>query len=160
LRRGRPLKLSDLRGKVVALTFIYTRCPLPDFCPMLDTKFARASEQASAVTKRASRLVFLSVSFDPEHDTPEALARHARARGAKPPLWTFAVATHPELARVGRPLGLVYGPGRDEVLHNLVVAVIGPDGRLVRIETGAAARAWEPGDLLKTMYSQIPRSHE
>lgn len=154
--QGKPLRLSDLRGRVVALTFIYTRCPLPDFCPRLDAKFAEASGRVPA--GKADRVRFLSVSFDPEHDTPEVLGRHARARGARPPLWTFAVASHEQLARVARPLGLVYGPGRDEVAHNLVVAVIGPDGRLARLEAGAAARGWSADDLLRAMYSLIPAS--
>ena len=153
---GKSFRLSDLRGKVVALTFIYTRCPLPDFCPRLDAKFAEATSSA----RRTEALRFLSVSFDPEHDTPEILSQHARARGAKPPLWTFAVAAHDQLAKVARPLGLTYGPARDEIMHNLIVAVIGADGRLVRLETGSAARSWEAANLLKTMYSSIPRSHD
>ena len=56
------------------------------------------------------------------------------------------------------PLGLVYGPGRGEIIHNLSAAVIGPDGRLDRLETGEAARSWDTADLFKTMYSQIPGS--
>src|SRR5262249_57990521 len=123
---GRPLRLSDLRGKVVALTFIYTRCPLPDFCPRMDRKFAEASSQAAAVTGRADHLRFLSVSFDPEHDTPDVLARHARTQGARPPLWSFAVAPHDQLAKVAPALGLTYGPVKDEIIHNLIVAVIDP----------------------------------
>ena len=148
---GKTFRLSSLRGKVVALTFIYTRCPLPDFCPRLDAKFAEATSTA----RKAGSLRFLSVSFDPEHDTPAVLTRHARARGAKPPLWTFAVATHDELAKVAGQLGLAYGPTRDEIMHNLIVAIVGADGRLVRLETGAAARDWSAAELLKTMYSSI-----
>src|SRR5262249_35001926 len=77
---GRPFRLADLRGKVLPLTFIYTRCPLPGFCPRMDRKFAEASSQAAAGPGRADRLRFLSVSFDPEHDTPDVLARHARTQ--------------------------------------------------------------------------------
>jgi len=156
---GKTFRLSDLRGKVVALTFVYTRCPLPDFCPRMDTKFAEASDRASANAQRAERLRFLSVSFDPEHDTPEVLDRHARARGAKPPLWSFAVAPHDQLSKVARPLGLTYGPGKNEIIHNLILAVIDADGRLARLETGSAARSWEVSDLLKTMYSRLPGSN-
>lgn len=153
---GKSLRLSDLRGKSVALTFIYTRCPLPDFCPRMDAKFADASERAAVGRGKYEKLRFISVSFDPEHDTPETLRQHARARGARAPLWTFAVASHPELSKVARPLGLVYGPGKDEVVHNLVVAVIGPDGKLVRLETGTKAREWPAGEIVKTMDSSIP----
>lgn len=155
---GKTFKLSDLRGKVVALTFIFTRCPLPDFCPRMDRKFAALADRVAAVPARGERVRLVSVSIDPDHDTPEVLKEHARRQGAKPPLWTFAVAPHRELDKVSGPLGLVFGPARDGIIHNLTVAVIDPEGRLTRLETGPAAGAWDPLDLLKTIYSRIPRS--
>jgi protein SCO1/2 len=157
---GRTLKLSELRGAVVVLTFIYTRCPLPDFCPLMDRKFAELAGTIGAFPARAARVRLLSVSFDPEHDTPEVLRRHAESRGARPPLWTFAVAAHAELAKVAGSLGLAYGPGRDEIIHNLATAVIDPRGRLARLEIGSAGKNWKPLELLKTIYSLIPASGE
>lgn len=152
---GAALRLSDLRGSVVVLTFIYTRCPLPDFCPAIDRKFGDLAARLAAVPDRASKVRLLSVSFDPEHDTPEVLRKHAAMRGAAPPLWTFAVATHAELGRVGPALGLTYGPTRGEIVHNLSTAVIGPDGRLVALRVGEEGRTWQPADLLKAIYSSI-----
>ncbi len=151
-QEGRTLRLSDLRGEVVILTFIYTRCPLPEFCPAMDAKFADLARRISAVPAGPSRVRLLSVSFDPEHDTPEVLAAHAARRGAKPPLWTFAVASHEELAKVAGPLGLSYVPGTREIDHNLRTAVIGPDGRLARLEAGPG---WSSADLLETVYALI-----
>ena len=153
---GRALRLSDLRGKVVVLTFIYTRCPLPDFCPRMDRKFAELADRVGAKSGRAGKVRLLSVSFDPENDTPEVLKKHADGRGARPPLWTFAAASHEELAKAGPGLGLRYGPSRGEVVHNLTVAVVGPDGRLVRAEAGGAARDWPAADLLRAVYSALP----
>jgi protein SCO1/2 len=153
---GKTLKLSDLRGKVVALTFVYTRCPLPDFCPLMDRKFSDLAAKVSASSKRAEQVRLLSVSFDPEHDTPEVLTKHARVQGARPPLWTFAVASHEELARVARPLGLLYGPGSNEIIHNLCTAVIDPEGRLAQVEISAEARNWQPAELLKLISSLVP----
>jgi protein SCO1/2 len=153
---GKALKLSDLRGEVVVLTFIYTRCPLPDFCPLMDRKFAELAGKIAASPQRAERVRLLSVSFDPEHDTPEVLEKHARVQGASPPLWTFAVASHAELARVAAPLGLMYGPSETEIIHNLSTAVIDPEGRLARLEIGTAARSWSASDLLKQVVSLIP----
>ncbi len=155
-QEGKSLRLSDLRGKVVGLTFIFTRCPLPDFCPKMDRKFADAANRLEAVPKRAGEVRLISLSFDPEHDTPEILRKHAATRGANPPVWSFAVATHPELGKVAPSLGLFYGPQGSEIIHNLVIAVIDPEGRLVRLESGNAARNWDTADLLKTMYSRIP----
>ncbi len=141
---GRPLRLSELRGNVVVLTFIYTRCPLPDFCPLMDKKFAELSRRLEAVPGRAERVRLLSVSFDPEHDTPEVLRRHARLAGAEPPLWTFAVASHDELRKVAESLGLTYGATGDEIIHSLSTAVIDGQGRLARLETG---NRWDVGEV-------------
>ena len=158
-QEGKTLRLSDLRGKVVALTFIFTRCPLPDFCPRMDRKFAEVADRVSAVSRRAEKIRLISLSFDPEHDTPEILARHAATHGAKPPLWLFAVASHPELSKVAPRLGLFYGPQGSEIMHNLVIAVIDAEGKLVRLETGNSARGWDTTDLLKTLYARIPASN-
>lgn len=134
---GRTFALSELRGKVVVLTFIYTRCPLPEFCPRQDTQFAELARRVSRVPERAERVRLLSISFDPEHDTPEVLRRHASLRGAKPPLWTFAVGTHEALYSFGPPLGLVYSPdAAGEFIHSISTAIIGADGRLIRLERG------------------------
>src|SRR5262249_4052620 len=102
-QEGRALRLSELRGFVVVLTFIYTRCPLPEYCPRVDRKFAELADKIRAVPGRADRVRLLSVSFDPEHDSPEVLSRHARAQGAVPPLWTFAVASHAEPPQAPNP---------------------------------------------------------
>jgi protein SCO1 len=152
-QEGRTLQLSDLKGEVVILTFIYTRCPLPEFCPAMDTKFADLARRISASPARSGRVRLLSISFDPEHDSPEILAAHAARRGAKSPLWTFAVASHEELAKVAGPLGLSYVPGTRDIGHNLRTAVIGPDGKLARLEQGPG---WSPVDLLETAYALIP----
>src|SRR5262249_35557919 len=145
---GKPFKLSDLRGKVVVLTFIYTRCPLPDFCPAMDRKFAELASKVEAVSGRAEQVRLLSMSFDPEHDTPAVLREHAKVQGARPPVWTFAVATHPELSKIMMPLGLIYGPTGKEIAHNLTTAVIDQEGRLTRLESG---KEWKLADLMKTI---------
>jgi protein SCO1/2 len=157
-QEGKSQRLSELRGNVVALTFIYTRCPLPDFCPLMDRKFGELASRLSAVPERARRIRLISLSFDPDHDTPQVLAKHAQSRGAAPPLWSFAVASHPELAKVAPALGLFYDPTRSEIAHNLVTAIIDPEGKLARLEVGASRNKWENVDLLKTIYSLIPPS--
>jgi protein SCO1/2 len=154
-QEGKTLRLSELRGHVVVLTFIYTRCPLPDFCPLIDRKFRELAEKVGAVHARAERVRFLSVSFDPEHDTHQVLAAHAERLGARPPYWTFAVAAHEELAKVAPALGLTYAPGAIEITHNLATAIIDPNGKLVRLEHG---RRWETNALFKTVFTVSEQS--
>lgn len=153
---GKSLKLSDLRGDVVALTFIYTRCPLPDFCPMMDRKFSELSRRISLSPSRSGKIRLISLSFDPEHDVPDVLKKHAALRGATPPLWTYAVASHDELAKIAPKLGLIYGPGRDEIMHNLCTAVIDAQGKLARLDVGTSRNKWNPDDVLKTIDGLLP----
>jgi protein SCO1/2 len=157
-QEGKRLKLSELRGNVVVLTFLYTRCPLPDYCPALDTKFRRLAERLGAVKARAERVRLLSVSFDPEHDTPDVLRAHAAMQGARPPLWTFAVASHEELRRVIGRLGLVYAPTGNQIIHSVSTAVIAPDGRLAQLVSGEAGKSWKPDELLVTILANLPKS--
>jgi protein SCO1/2 len=152
---GQSIRLSDLRGKVVVLTFIYTRCPMPDFCPYMDRRFAELAQHLSSFPNRAKDIRLISVSFDPEHDTPAILRKHAQIRGAVPPLWSYAVASHEELAKVAAPLGLVFGPSGTEIAHNLSTAVIDRQGRLARLAVGTQANQWETSDLLKTIYALL-----
>ncbi len=150
-QEGQHQRLSDLRGRWVVLTFIYTRCPLPDFCPLMDRKFAELAGRLKLDPEAPEATRLVSLSFDPEYDTPDVLARHAKRNGAVPPLWTFAMATHDELAPVAEGLGLTYAPGEREIAHNLVTAVIGPDGTLVRTLTG---REWSPAALARSLREQ------
>lgn len=159
-QEGRSLKLSELRGDVVVLTFIYTRCPLPDFCPLMDRKFAELAGKLAGSPERARRVRLLSVSFDPEHDTPEVLRKHAAVQGAKPPLWTFAVAAHDELAKVAAPLGLTYGPTSTEIIHNLCTVVIDPTGRLARLEVGNASKKLQASELFQYLVPLIQNAPE
>jgi protein SCO1/2 len=153
---GKTYKLSDLRGNVVVLTFIYTRCPMPDFCPLMDRKFSDLSQRLGAFPKRAKDIRLISLSFDPENDTPEVLRKHAAIRGASPPLWSYAVASHEELARIAPRLGLFFGPDGKEIAHNLCTAIIDPQGRLARLEVGTRPNHWETADFLKTIYGLLP----
>jgi protein SCO1 len=152
---GKAVKLSDLRGSVVAITFIYTRCPLPDFCPLMDKKFSELAQRISAFPDRAEKVRLISLSFDPEHDTPELLRKHAQVRGATPPLWSYAVASHAELAKIAGPLGLFYQPGDSEIAHNLSTAIVDLEGKLARLEIGTDRNKWATSDLQKTIYSLL-----
>lgn len=134
---GRAFRLSALRGSAVLLTFIYTRCPLPNFCPRMDRQFQVV--QKAIEEGRLAGVRLLSVSFDPDYDTPPILKAHAARVGAAPHLWTFATAPRERVEALGGRLGLSLIRERDEsaaITHNLRTAVIDRQGRLVTVLNG------------------------
>jgi protein SCO1 len=135
---GRPFRVSSLRGSAVLVTFIYTRCPLPDFCPRMDAYFG-AIQQALRDGRLREPVRLLSVSFDPVFDTPAALKAHAGAVGADPRVWTFATAPADRVEAWGGRLGLsVIRDPKDpsDITHNLRTAVVDRQGRLMTILDG------------------------
>jgi protein SCO1 len=143
---GAPRPPSSLRGHRVALTFIYTRCPVPDFCPLMDKHFA-AIQRDVRMSSDLADVRLVSVSLDPEFDTPAVLARHAKTVGADPRLWYFATGARDEVLGFARRFGITTEPGQTEgiVVHNLRTAVIDPQGRLVSVQSG---NMWTPAELV------------
>ena len=144
---GTAMPLSSLRGHRVALTFMYVRCPLPDFCPLMDRNFAAVQKTIKSTPSLADvRLV--SVSFDPGYDTPAVLAEHAKKLGADPQIWQFVTATPEEMAKLTRRFGVHVERNAEsaiEITHNLRTAVIDPEGRIVKVHSGTD---WTPAQLV------------
>jgi protein SCO1 len=133
---GRTRDLNEIRGgRAMAITFIYTKCPVPTFCPMMDRQFAEAQALIKA-KGLADNLRLLSVSFDPKNDTPSVLKHHGRTLGFDPKIWTFATGEREQIDRFATNFGvtLVRGeaPNPDEIGHTLRTALIGMDGRLIK----------------------------
>lgn len=144
---GKPRPLSSLRGHRVALTFTYTRCPMPNFCPLMDRHFA-ALQREIKKTPSLADVRLISVSFDPQFDTPPVLKAHARKLEADPLIWSFVTGERDDIARFAARFGVTVE--RDErnpidITHNLRTAIIDPEGRLVKVHTG---NAWMPADVL------------
>jgi protein SCO1/2 len=141
-----PRPLSSLRGHRIALTFMYTRCPIPDFCPLMDRNFSEV-QQAIKKTPELADARLVSVTLDPEYDTPAVLKKHAQALKADPAVWHFVTGDKEELARFWRPFGITAEPGDDSaaVVHNLRTAVIDPQGKVVKVTSG---NMWTPAELI------------
>ena len=139
---GAPLDLGWLDGRPAVVTFIYTRCPLPDFCPAIDARFA-ALQRAILADRTAGglgRARLLSVTIDPGFDTPAVLKAHAARRGADPAVWRFATASPEAIASFGRQFGLDVrqtGEGPADIEHNLRTIVLDSDRRIVEMLTGS-----------------------
>jgi protein SCO1 len=148
---GASHPISAWRGRVVAVTFIYTRCPLPDFCPAMDRHFAAVQRDVLADPVMRDRTALLSISFDPAFDTPRVLAEHARRAGADPRVWHFATGDQESVAAFAARFGMsIFREGADAsgITHNLRTAVIATDGTLSAILDGTE---WTPADLLKAL---------
>lgn len=141
---GRAVRLSDLRGEPVAVTFVYTRCPIATACPMTMTKFAKLN--AALTEKKVGRL--LAVTVDPENDTPAVLADFAKKIGADPARWKFLTGEPKAVARAAESFGVLYYPDRGQIVHSQAVAVVDSDGRLATVYYG---EEWEPAKVLQDM---------
>jgi protein SCO1/2 len=134
---GKPLSLSGWRDLAVVVTFVYLRCPLPQFCPMMDVRFREIQRALHAEPALRARTRLLTVSFDPDHDTPAALAAHAAKLGAESEVWRFATAPRDTVDRLAARFGInVIREADRTITHNLRTAVIGPAGRVVSVYDG------------------------
>ena len=146
---GARLGLRDLRGKVVAVTFIYTGCT--DTCPLLTAKMAAL--QARLGADFGPRVFFASVTVDPERDTPEVLEHYARAHGANPAGWAFLTGATGEIQDVERRYG-VYAKRspRGDVDHTFLTSLIDRDGMLRVQYLGVR---FDPGEMLGDLQSLL-----
>jgi protein SCO1/2 len=130
---GRQIHFSDFHGQAVALTFFYTRCPLPDFCPMMNKNFAAARNLISSTANAPTNWEFLSISFDPAIDTPAMLGGYAGLfRGENSGHWLFAAASTNTLATLAPALDLMVVHDGNSISHNLRTVVLDPKGRIYR----------------------------
>ena len=130
--------LNDAAGRVAVVTFIYTRCPLPEFCPLMDRHFASVQKTLKS-TPALSDVRLLTVTLDPEYDTPSVLKAHARKYGADPAVWSFMTGEPKDVASFSSQFGLYVertGDGPTDVNHNLRTVVVDAEGRLARAHTG------------------------
>ncbi len=133
-QNGRTVRPADLRGKVVAIDFIYTRCPLPDVCPRLSANFAMLQRQFH--DRAGGDLALLSVTVDPDFDTPAVLAGYAH-RWAAGPGWRFLTG---DVAPLASALGEIYWADEGSIGHNSTTSIFGRDGRLAALVEGSNYR--------------------
>ena len=152
---GTPWSLADWSGSAVAVTFIYVRCPLPQFCPLLDRRFAEVQRLIAGDAGLRGRARLLSVSFDPDADTPARLQAHAEKLQADPAIWRFATAPREVVDRFAATFGVNVIREQDSTItHNMRTAVIGPDRRVVRIHDGSD---WTPAQIADDLRRALAR---
>jgi protein SCO1/2 len=151
----RAVTLSKFAGKVVLLNFIYTRCALPNFCFRSSNNFGLMQKRFRS--KLGRKLVLLTVSFDPVHDQPEALAKYAKIWKADPSSWHFLTGSAEDVRRVCDLFGEDFFQDEGLMNHSLHTAVIDPNRKLIANLEGNEFSAQQLGDLLDTVLSGGPR---
>ena len=144
---GKKFGLDALRGSAVVVTFTYTNCPMPTFCPLMDKNFAAIQAKLKA-QGNALKAHLLTVTIDPQIDTPPVLKAHGQTLDADPKLWTFATGDRDELdqwaSRFGVSVSRATNDARD-ITHNLRTMIIDRQGNLVQTYSG---NEWTPEQAL------------
>jgi protein SCO1 len=144
---GKPIHFAQYKGRALLLTFIYTRCPLPDYCPLMTSHFAEINQALKADAGLYAKTHLLSISVDPEYDTPAVLRayglRHNREKDFAH--WELAAGKPEEVKKVAEYFGLTYQTEDQQIIHNLQTALIAPDGKFVKMYRG---NDWQPGEII------------
>ena len=151
---GRKVELPrSFEGQVIALTFTYTRCPMPTFCPLMDRNFAAMQEKLKATPGLKAHLI--SVSVDPKTDTPAVLREHAEKLGADPKLWTFLTGDRDDIDKFASRFGLSVVRGltdQAEITHTLRTVIVDRQGHLVKTYVG---NEWTPENVVADMKNLV-----
>ncbi len=157
---GKKISAKDFKGKALAITFIYARCPIADYCIKMSTNFSDLANQLNANPEYKDKMSLLSISFDPANDTPEKLRQYGQGylgKDAKPDftVWQLAVGTDKQVRPIADFFGLRYEIREDDKTqfnHSLRTAVISPEGKVTKILSGSS---WTPDDLFREMKATL-----
>ncbi|HXN64698.1 MAG TPA: SCO family protein [Candidatus Acidoferrales bacterium] len=155
---GKQIHLHDFRGKTVLLTFIYTRCPLPDYCPLMSYNFAQIEKDLAKDAGEYKETHLLSISFDPKFDTPKVLRGYGeeylkQAGDRNFDHWEFVSAPIAEMPDLEKFFGVFVDGENAQIVHSMSTAVIGPDGKVYRWYHG---NDWQTADVLRDVVSSLP----
>ncbi|HEX6045801.1 MAG TPA: SCO family protein [Pyrinomonadaceae bacterium] len=154
---AKEIRLRNYRGKTLLLTFIYTRCPLPEFCTLMSNNFAQIDRQLGDDPELYAKTHLLSISIDPAYDKPDVLRSYGAAhteRYEKETFahWEFATGTEQQVKEIAQYFGLRYFPDNGQIIHGLRTVIIDPDGKVVKVYTG---NDWKPEDVVAELKKTV-----
>jgi protein SCO1/2 len=144
---GQRVTLSEFAGKIVAVTFVYSRCPLPNYCFRLSNNFGRLQKRFK--DRLGKDLILLSVIIDPVHDKREALANYARIWKADPQAWHFLTGPVPDIEQICRRFNMNFYPDEALLVHSFSTAIIDRQGKMSALLEGNDFTAQQLGDLVQ-----------
>jgi protein SCO1/2 len=147
---GRVVRLSEFRGRALGFTFIFTRCPFPTFCPRLSSNFAEAAQKLTTLSGGPTNWHLLSITIDPDYDTPGRLQAYAARYKADPKYWDFLTAALIDITAIGEQFGLQFwrSSPNEPVNHNVRTVVVDATGRIQWITPD---NEWKPEVLVEQM---------
>lgn len=133
---GKSFHLGDFKGKAVLITFIYTRCPVPTFCPRLSSQFAKIQGDLAKTPDDFAKTHLVTISFDPKYDTPPVLRKYGLAYldndSAGFSHWDFASTNPGDLRKIADAFGLEYFEEDNQISHSMVIVLISPEGTVAK----------------------------
>jgi protein SCO1/2 len=151
-QNGKTVRFSEFRGKTLLLTFIYTRCPMPNFCPRLSSQFASLNRELQKDPGEYGRTQLLSISIDPKYDTPEVLYKYGLAYLNDDPKgfahWQFTAPSPENLKKLASAFSLVYAEEDNQISHTMSTVLVDPEGKLAKIWDTSD---WTIAEVLSTM---------
>jgi len=142
---GQAVSTTQFKGDAVAITFIFTRCPLPNFCPKMSTNFEQTQKLMLANTAGVTNWHLLTLSFDPVFDTPTVLKSYAARFAAEPARWNFLTGDIKDITAISTQFGQLFWQDEGALNHNLRTAVIDATGKVQKLFQG---NSWTPEELV------------
>ena len=155
-QNGQQVALSQFSGEVVAMTFVYTRCSLPNFCFRLSNNFGQLQKRFAR--QMGHELILLTVTLDPTNDQPDALAMYASTWKASGASWHFLTGPEPTIRKVTRMFGVLYNPEEGTITDSLHTVIIDRRGDLVTNVERNEFTARQLGDLVEAVLNRAPGS--
>ncbi len=149
-QNDQPIHLAQYRGKSLLLTFIYTRCPIPDYCPLMSENFAQIEGELAKQPELYQKTHLLSITIDPDYDTPAVLRSYGAAHTGKYTdekftHWEFATGTRDQVKGIAQFFGLRYYADQDQIVHGLRTVIINPEGKVAKVYRD---NSWKPDEVV------------
>ena len=154
---AKPIRINNYRGKALLLTFIYTRCPDPEFCNLMSDNFAQIERQLGQDPELYAKTHLLSITIDPAHDQPKVLRSYGAAHTERYENetfahWEFAGGTSEQVRDIAGYFGLTYFPEKDQIRHALRTVIVGPDGKVAKIYSG---NEWKTDEVIAQLKQSV-----
>jgi protein SCO1 len=145
---GERISLDTYRGKPFVITFIFTRCPMPNFCPRMSKNFAELQSTIKNSGGKFAETKLLSITIDPQNDTPAVLKDYGKAEGADPKIWNFGTGNPSEIEELTRVFGVYTERAGGSISHGLTTALIDGQGHIVKLWRG---NGWTPREVIEAL---------